>query len=363
MQKIVHIIYSGLGGHFSVVQSLIEADSERKYNHCIFFYGIEELPPAYIEKCKSAQIDFVFIKKKPGADIASLKQLVRHLKSRKPDVILLNSVNLILTVFRYKMRRKVKLIAIEHQTNELKTKREWIWSLLIMRMANKVVYLTDRYKEQMQRKLRYLFVPAKVTVINNGINTLLFKPGEKRKENKEINIGMLSRLTSIKDHKTLLQAFKMTCTHYAQAMVLRLFIAGDGETKTSLQQLANELQINDKVSFTGMLNENESAAFLNDLDIYVHASYGETMSTAIMQAMACAKPVVASDVDGINNMIRDRDTGLLVPLENAERMMAAFRMLIDNNILRKELGTAAHDYATAHFSNTGMFKKYEALFK
>ncbi|MBK8495622.1 MAG: glycosyltransferase family 4 protein [Chitinophagaceae bacterium] len=57
-------------------------------------------------------------------------------------------------------------------------------------------------------------------------------------------------------------------------------------------------------------------AFLQSLDIYVHASLGETMSTAIMQAMACKLPIVASDVNGINNMIIHGKTGILVPTHN-----------------------------------------------
>ena len=77
---------------------------------------------------------------------------------------------------------------------------------------------------------------------------------------------------------------------------------GDGDQKNELLKESAALQLTDRVEFTGMLAENELIDLMRSLDIYVHASMGETMSTAIMQAMASGKPIVASDVPGIKNM-------------------------------------------------------------
>lgn len=80
---------------------------------------------------------------------------------------------------------------------------------------------------------------------------------------------------------------------------------------------------------------------MNDLDIYVHASLGETLSIAIMQAMAWGKAAITKDVDSINKMISYNKTGLLVPPINKKAMADATEKLISNNNLELKLGSAA----------------------
>ena len=146
----------------------------------------------------------------------------------------------------------------------------------------------------------------------------VFKAKEKKVETTEFNIGMQSRIISIKDHITLLTAFAIVKqSEYSSGKLLKLKIAGDGELKAELIELAIKLGINDDVIFTGMLQQADLIDFLQSLDLYIHASLGETMSTAMMQVMACGLPIIASDVDGINNMITKSVTGILVPPKNA----------------------------------------------
>jgi glycosyltransferase involved in cell wall biosynthesis len=97
--------------------------------------------------------------------------------------------------------------------------------------------------------------------------------------------------------------------------------------------------------------------------VYIHASLGETMSTAIMQAMACGKAIVASDVDGINNMITNGLTGLLVRVQDKEQMAIAISSLITDKALRKRLETAALKTAKNTFSDRLMFLRYKKIFQ
>lgn len=109
-----------------------------------------------------------------------------------------------------------------------------------------------------------------------------------------------------------------------------------------------------------MLDEVELVRFLNELDIYVHASYGETMSTAILQAMACKLPIIASDVLGINNMLTDKETALLVPLEDVQSMFRAIMNLINDPYLKTQISENAYEDCVLRYSNThswSLFKK------
>lgn len=362
--KIIQIFYSGLGGHSSVAFSLIEADKDKAFDNFIIFYGIEEVPQAYINKCEELGVAYFCVKKNKGLDTSSQKQVIAILKSVQPAVILLHSITLIVPVYYYSLRKRTKIISVEHQANHLKTKTEWIWSRLLMRLSANVVFLTELYRSQVEKKLGFFYIPAKARVINNGINTDFFKPadGERQGLTGTLRIGMLSRLTAIKDHITLIRSFKALLQNKSGEYRIELHIAGEGEMKPVLQELVRELDLAGNIHFPGMIPESGIADFLNDMHIYVHASLGETMSTAIMQAMACGKPIVASDVDGINNMIVAGKTGLLVPVKNVNALTEQIGKLLSGSHLRETLGKNALEYARENFTNQVMFKKYAALF-
>lgn len=359
--KIVNIIYSGLGGHAAVVFALIEGDKSYTNTHIILFYGIEDVPPAYTEKCEALGIKYYKILKKPGLDLVSNKKLISVLESIIPDVVILHTVNLILPIYNFTKKGKIKLISVEHQANHLKIKRDWIYSILIMFLSDRVVYLTKIYELQMAKRMSMIFKKRKVSVINNGTNLNLYKPAAKEKTGL-IDIGMLSRLMPTKDHTTLILAFYDLLKHYGKSIKLQLNIAGDGSIIDDLKAQAIRLGIQNEVNFLGMISETKSIDFLRQQDIYVHASLGETMSTSIMQAMACEKAIIASDVEGINNMLKNNETAILVPPKNREKLAEAFILLINSKILREKLSKNALIYAHQNFSNKAMYEKYFALF-
>ena len=111
-----------------------------------------------------------------------------------------------------------------------------------------------------------------------------------------------------------------------------------------------------------MLNENDLIDFMHSLDIYVHASFGETMSNSIMQAMACGLPVIASDVWGINNMISDSENGILFRSKDEIHLYECMCKLIYDKEFRKKLADNARLYAEREFSSEMLFNKYSQLF-
>jgi L-malate glycosyltransferase len=112
----------------------------------------------------------------------------------------------------------------------------------------------------------------------------------------------------------------------------------------------------------GMLNENELLPFMQSLDIYVHATFGETLSNSIMQAMACGLPIIASDVWGVNNMIQNNGNGLLYESQNDAMLADEISELIVNVEKRKTLGKSARIFAEQNYSNQVMFNSYKQLY-
>lgn len=86
------------------------------------------------------------------------------------------------------------------------------------------------------------------------------------------------------------------------------------------------------------------------------------MSIAIMQGMACGIPIIASGVDGINNMIQENVTGLLVPVKNKEKLAESIDRLASDNSLADKLSKNALNFATANYSNLIMYNRCVKIF-
>lgn len=361
--KILHVLYSGLGGHGNIFFAMVNADSQNEFKYQALFYGVEEVRNDFITECEKDHIPWTYTKKNFKVDLKYYNRIMRAIRKTDPDIIFLHGSSYVLlarlaTLFT---KNKNRIIIRETQANHLKTIGQWVALVMAMFMANRIVCLTWEFKEEIQKKLGWLFRKKKVAVIPNGINLDVYHPREKAPVN-EICIGMQSRLVKIKDHITLLKAFALLKAAHDLQPVLKLKIAGDGDHKEELVSLAKELNLTDDVEFTGMIPEQDLVIFLQGLDIYVHASLGETMSTAVMQAMACKLPVVASDVNGINNMITNEVTGILVPPQNEHELAKAIHECIADLAFRNKLAQNALEYARTNFSNQKMVESYKNIF-
>ncbi len=362
--KILHVLYSGLGGHGNIFFSMVAADKQKEFEYEALFYGIEEVRNDFIEQCAQNNIPWYFAKKNVKLDFKYYSRIRHYIRKSDPDIIFLHGSAYILSakIAGFFTKKKPAIIIRETQANHLKTTAQWLSLAAAMCMANHIVCLTSEFKGQIQKKLGWLYREKKVVVISNGINLDVYQPREKTAR-KEVIIGMQSRLVRIKDHITLLKAFALLKRKHPQAgFDLKLKIAGDGDFKEELVQLTAALGIAKDVEFTGLIPENEVIGFLQNLDIYVHASLGETMSTAIMQAMACKLAIVASDVNGINNMITDRVTGLLVPPQKEYELSAAIQECLSDINLKNLLAQNAYEYAQINFSNQKMITSYKNIF-
>ncbi|MFZ1786380.1 MAG: glycosyltransferase family 4 protein [Ferruginibacter sp.] len=362
--KILHVLYSGLGGHGNIFFAMVAADAKKEFQFEALFYGIEEVRTEFIDECRAKNIPWYFSKKNIKLDLKYYIRIMQLIRKSDPDIIFLHGSAYILPakIAAWFTKKKARIIVRETQANHLKTRAQWLSLTGAMFFADAIVCLTPEFKSQIKKKLGWVYRDKKVQVISNGINMDIYTPGNRTGAGPLV-IGMQSRLVRIKDHLTLLKAFAALLKEEETLGVdLLLKIAGDGDYKEAIVAYAETLGITGKVVFTGMIPEKELVDFLQSLDIYVHATLGETMSTAVMQAMACRLPIVASNVNGINNMITDNETGLLVPAQQEAEMAHAIKAYIQQADLRNRHAQNAFVYAQNHFSNQKMIESYKNLF-
>jgi glycosyltransferase involved in cell wall biosynthesis len=356
--KITQVLYSGKGGHGSVVQSLVEGDTENQFHQQLIYFGIEMLDPDYKVFCETNQIPFETILKHKGKHFSSWKLYLKILKRQKPDFIFLHSMTLILPTIWYCWFRKTKCIAVEHQSNQAKRKSEWIWSFFAVIFCSRIVYLTENYQTEVKRKIAILRYYEKAIVIANGINTEYFKPAIKTEKKSAFKIGMASRINSLRDHQTLIQAFEKL-NH--ETLNLELHIAGAGEGFENLQSIVNQSKETDKIILHGNLNQAEMLTFYQSLQLYVHCSLAETQSTAILQAMAVGLPIIATNIPGNRELIINQRTGILFDLKNVKLLKSNIELMIENPTFANELGQNARQKCLAEHSTKIQFLKYAEL--
>ncbi|MDP2692343.1 MAG: glycosyltransferase family 4 protein [bacterium] len=356
--NLLQILYPGIGGHSSVAFSLIEGDSCHEVSHCLMGYGIENPSGSFLLKSKELNVPFTTIKKEEGFDFKSLKQVYRELKRIKPDAIIMHSTAVIVIVWWYCIWHKTKFLSVEHQSNNAKTKKDWVYSLLILLLSPKVVYLTTNYAEEIKVKFKILYPTRKVKVINNGINTYKFKPNAKIRNGEEYTFSMISRMTVLRDHKTLIDAF----CEIAEDKNYRLLMAGDGTTKRELEKYVLDKKIGPKIVFTGSIDEETIIELIQQTDIYIHSSLAETLSTSILQVMACKVPIIATDIPGINNVLFKNQDALLFTPKDRNALISQIKKLINDKELAKQLYNNSYEKVLRNYSCIEMFEKYKTLF-
>jgi glycosyltransferase involved in cell wall biosynthesis len=362
MKKVVQILYSGLGGHGSVALSLLAAAASRQaWLGQLMFVGVEPVVGEYEHVCRTQTIESTYIPTTTGKPWKSWPALYRALKTAKPDAIILHSVKTVLPCALYAAQNRIPLIAVEHQTNVLKRRSEWWISRLLLYLADAVVVLTPDYREELAHRFGSRRIKSRTFVIANGIDTNTFSPSVTKSGSKATAlIGMASRMTDIKRQDLLIDAMALLRNqdgrHY-----WRLSLAGDGETLAALRAKVSALNLNDVVSFPGYLGEEALRKWFGALDIYTHASEGETLSTSLLQAMAMELPIIGSDVPGISNLLADGGAVGLAIAQTPEAFAAAFRQIFNNPSMAKRMGQRARALAVRNYSQTRMFHDYDQL--
>ncbi len=182
-----------------------------------------------------------------------------------------------------------------------------------------------------------LFDKNKIKVIYNGIETGLKTENLSNTFNhqnaNELVIGSAGRFVKQKNHKFLIELAKRL---KELNLNFQLILAGEGKLKPEIIDYAKQLNVEDKVTFTGFIKNITS--FMNGIDIYILPSLWEGFGYVIVEAMYCKKPVIAFNLSSNPEIIEDKKTGFLIAENNLEETIDKIKLLFDNKKLREELG-------------------------
>ena len=216
-------------------------------------------------------------------------------------------------------------------------------------------------------ELRTLWrVPAdRVVTIPNGVDLARFgRQGMREAARRELGIASdalviatVGMVRPVKDHPTLLRAFALAHRSHDEA---RLLLVGKGDWEP-IRALGQELGIAEALVVAG--ERRDIPAILAATDVYVNCSTTEGMSNTILEAMASCRPVVATEVGGNPELVRDGVTGTLVPARDPDRLGGAIERLLRDPALRRRMGEAGRARVEREHSLERMVADYDALYR
>jgi glycosyltransferase involved in cell wall biosynthesis len=167
----------------------------------------------------------------------------------------------------------------------------------------------------------------------------------------------VARLVPQKGHKYLIDAAKIVLSVYDKVTLL---IVGDGDLKDQLLLRADNVGISERCVFAG--HRSDVPRILNACDIFVMPSLFEGLCMAVMEAFAAGLPVVATPVGGIPSTVIDCETGVLVPLRNANKLAEALIRVLDNPTQADEMGLMGKKRIDTKFSLDKMVRGTESVY-
>jgi glycosyltransferase involved in cell wall biosynthesis len=229
-----------------------------------------------------------------------------------------------------------------------KTRMFILLEKLSTRLTDRIVAVTNKEKEDYI--LYKIAREDKLAVINSGVDLEKIKELpflERQKFKRELGIpedilivGMAGRLELVKGPEYLIEAAQYVLSEHPNVFFV---FTGDGTRKPYLRQRSSELGITDKILFLGW--RKDVTRVISIYDIFVFPSLNEGMGRVLVEAMALGKPIVASDVGGIPDLVTHGKNGFLVPPQNPGQLARFIQILLENKDRREKMGSEGREIA------------------
>lgn len=296
--------------------------------------------------------------------LGSLRAMRNFLRSHSFDVINTHSStdSWLVALACHSLAVAPPIIRTRHLSTAVN--KSWMTRWLYEKACAHVVVTGEALKEQLVKDNG--FSAERMTSVPTGIDLERFHPVAMSDARRELGlslgsiyVGVLATLRDWKGHTVLFEALTFLLSKFP---TMRLLVIGDGPYRDRLDLRADILGITERIDFVG--HRADAERWLPALDIFALPSWGdEGVSQALMQAMACALPIVTTAVGGLTEVIHDGETGLIVPAKNPEVLADAIADLLLHPGKAARLAAAARTLAEARCGEALMLDRMEEIFR
>jgi glycosyltransferase involved in cell wall biosynthesis len=202
-----------------------------------------------------------------------------------------------------------------------------------------------------------------VKVVPFGVDITVFKPKQLSTNNplNEFVVGSIKPLESLYNVDILIKAFYKVKTEHPE-LPLKLLIVGEGSEAQKLKKIADELNFKNSVVFTGRIPFDEISNYFNQLDVLVNVSDYESFGVSVVEAMACEKAVIVTNVGGFKEVVENENYGSLVNIRNVDETAEAIKKYIFDKDLKVKVGQNARKKVIALYNWENNVKEMIAIY-
>ncbi|VUX55666.1 putative Glycosyltransferase [uncultured Woeseiaceae bacterium] len=235
--------------------------------------------------------------------------------------------------------RKVEII---HSVTKPVTRQIW-------RRADKVVSLS----EALANIARDTSPNIDYDIIPNGVDEVHFAPPKSREESPRLRLVTVARLLERKGIQVIIEAFAKP-----EKLPAELTIVGTGSFEETLREQVDAMGIHDRVHFSGYIANDKLPELYHKMDAFVLPSETESFGLVFTEAMSCELPILASNVGGIPETVRNGVDGLLCPAGRPDLLRANIEVMIENRDARVGMGKSGRRRVLNHYTWNKVAQRY-----
>ena len=190
-----------------------------------------------------------------------------------------------------------------------------------------------------------------VNIINFGVDTDLFKPLEisNKIKNADLVLGTVKTLDYNYGIEFLIEAFSAVVKNHPDKR-LKLLLVGGGGMENELKNLAKKLGVFEQSIFTGRVSYTEVPSYHNMIDITIFPSKSESFGVSALEASACEKPIIVSNVGGLPEVVIDNKTGFIFESGNISKLINKIEILLKDSKMRENFGKAGREFVINNYN-------------
>lgn len=222
-----------------------------------------------------------------------------------------------------------------------------------IKRADKLITLTTQIKKLYNNTIK----EDKIEVIPFAVDTEVFKPSTYEEKNELLYVGSLFELKGIHH---LIKAIARVIKEKPETM---LRIVGEGPQRTVIEDMIHKLELKKNVIIEGVIPHNRIVSYYQHCSFLCFPTQGEPFGKAVIEAMACAKPVIATNIGGPKETVLNGETGFLVPLGHPKILAEKILALLEDDTLRRKMGRNARRDVLQKYSWPKIAEKYHQIYQ
>ena len=217
----------------------------------------------------------------------------------------------------------------------------------LLKKVDKIIAVSSAVREDISK---YGLNKDKIVVIHNGVDTEVFKPSERvfkeQYEGCDNLLLFVGRIIEQKGLDHLIDAMPRILKEYPST---KLLIVGKGKMKPRLIKKVKKMDLNKEVIFPGFIDEELMPNLYSSADVFVLPSLWEVLPIALLEALSCGAPLLASDAGGNPEIVENGKNGFIFEKRNDEELIEKLRIMLDDHTLRKNMRRESRETALKKF--------------